>query len=328
MRNIVGIDVSKDKLDICWLRDAESRKKKSKSVKNHLKGHDEVHQWLIKNIGEQASDVLIVVEPTNVYHEALMYFLFEKGFNIFLANSGKAKQFSRSLNLTHKTDKSDAAMLAYYGHAQAGTLTLWQPEPKEIRQLKAMMRRLDALDKDLLREKSRRDASEMSVVSERVLQSLDDMIVVLEEEIKKLTQDIDNHINRHSHLKTNRKLLESIQGVGPVMSRELVYLFAAKSFKNARQVAAYLGLIPKQNESGKFKGRTTLSKVGPAKLRAKLYMAAIVASSYNPDIKAQRERLLKTGKTKMQALGAAMRKLVQICFGVVKHQSEYQPQIT
>ena len=328
MRHIVGIDVSKEKLDICWLRDANSRKKKSKSVKNNLKGHDEAHQWLLKNIKEDASDILIVVEPTNVYHEALVYFLFEKKFNIFMVNSGKAKKFAESLNLIHKTDKSDAAMLAFYGHAQAGTMTLWQPEPLAIRELKAMMRRLDALEKDLFRETNRRDASEISDTSERVLQSLNDMILVLEAEIKKLKQDIDEHINRYDNLKKNRALLESIQGIGPVMSRELVYLFAAKSFKSARQLAAYLGLIPRLNESGKLKGRTTLSKTGPTRLRAKLYMAAIVASTYNPDIKAQKNRLLKTGKTKMEALGAAMRKLAQICYGVVKHQSEYQPQVT
>ncbi|MBA6295518.1 IS110 family transposase, partial [Colwellia sp. MB02u-9] len=74
------------------------------------------------------------------------------------------------------------------------------------------------------------------------------------------------------------------------------------------------------------KGRTTLCKNGPGRIRAVLYMAAIVATKYNPDIKIQYERLLKAGKTKMQALGAAMRKLVQICFGVLKHQSEYRSQ--
>ena len=110
------------------------------------------------------------------------------------------------------------------------------------------------------------------------------------------------------------------------MARELVYLFAAKRFKTAKQVAAFVGLIPKLQESGKFKGYTKLSKQGPGRVRAKLYMAAVSATQHNPDIRAQRERLLKAGKTKMQALGDCMRKLVQICFGVVKNQSEYQPQ--
>ncbi|EGG92796.1 Il-IS_3, transposase [gamma proteobacterium IMCC1989] len=107
----------------------------------------------------------------------------------------------------------------------------------------------------------------------------------------------------------------------------MVYLFAAKSFVNAKQVAAYLGLIPRLNESGVFKGRTTLSKSGPSRVRAKLYLASVSASTHNHEIKAQRDRLLKAGKTKMQALCAAMRKLVQICFGVIKNQTEYQFQV-
>ena len=75
-------------------------------------------------------------------------------------------------------------------------------------------------------------------------------------------------------------------------------------------------------------GRTVLSKKGPSVIRAKLYMAAVVSTKWNPDIKAQYERLLSSGKTKMSALGAAMRKLVQICFGVVKNQTKYQPQVS
>lgn len=92
-------------------------------------------------------------------------------------------------------------------------------------------------------------------------------------------------------------------------------------------MAAYLGLIPRLNESGVFKGRTTLSKSGPSRVRAKLYLASVSASTHNHEIKALRDRLLKAGKTKMQALCAAMRKLVQICFGVIKNQTEYQVQV-
>jgi transposase len=111
------------------------------------------------------------------------------------------------------------------------------------------------------------------------------------------------------------------------MSRELVCLFASKRFTSARQAAAFLGLIPKIKESGTFKGRSMLSKNGSARLRAKLYMAAVVATTHNQDIRVQRDRLIKQGKTKMQAIGAAMRKLVQICFGVIKHQTKYRPQL-
>jgi transposase len=121
----------------------------------------------------------------------------------------------------------------------------------------------------------------------------------------------------------NRELLLSVPGIGAVMARELVYLFSAKKFTSAKQVAAYVGLIPRLNESGVLKGRSSLSKSGPARTWSKIFLAG----THNPDIKAQKVRLIHAGKTKMQALGAAMRKLIQIGFGVIKNQTRYQPQI-
>ena len=327
MSYFTGIDVSKEKFDIGWLRDVATGKKKTKVFKNTAQGHQQAADWLLKNIKTKAQEIVIVLEPTGVYHEALLYFLHNCGFKILLVNPGKAKKYAESINIIHKTDKLDALMLAYYGHAQRSKLMLWQPEAPEVRELKVMIRRLDALEKDLQREHNRQEASQVSLSSDRVIESLKSMIEALTAEIKRLQQDIDNHINRFPELKRNRELLESIKGIGSVMSRELVYLFASKKFKSAKQAAAYMGLIPKLRESGKLKGRTTLSKIGSARIRAKLYMAAVSASMHNPDIKAQKERLLKAGKTKMQALGAAMRKLIQICFGVIKHQTEYRLQL-
>ncbi len=118
----------------------------------------------------------------------------------------------------------------------------------------------------------------------------------------------------------------TIPGIGPVLSRCMLMVINSRQFTSPGQLAAYLGVIPKLVESGKFKGRSVLSKQGPSSVRAKLYMGAIVASRYNPDVLRQIDRLAENGKTKMQALGAAMRKLVHICFGVVKNQTEYSPQ--
>lgn len=323
-----GIDVSKDKIDIGWLRDSSSNKKKTKVFKNTSEGHQQAKDWFLKNIKAESEEIVVTLEPTNVYHEALMYFLHDCGFKVLLVNPGKAKKYAESINQIHKTDKSDAIVLARYGCAQFNHLELWQPEPEEVRELKVMIRRLGALEKDLQREKNRQEATLISLSSDRVVQSLKAMIEALEAEINCLQKDIDDYIDGIPHLKRNRQLLQSIKGIGPVMSRELVYLFSSKKFKNAKQAAAYLGLIPRLKESGKHKGRTTLSKMGDARIRAKLYMAAVSASTYNPDIKAQKARLLKAGKVKMQAIGAAMRKLIQICFGVIKHQTEYRPQLT
>lgn len=328
MKAFIGIDVGKEKLDVSWLRDVVKNKQKTKFLKNTIQGYQELVDWVLKNTGLEAQNIVITTEPTGTYSEPLMYFLYEQGFTLLHVNPGKAKQYANSLGLVHKTDKSDATMLARYGHDQQHSLSSWQPEPIEARELKAMVRRLEALEQDLQREKNRYEAAGFSGASARVTQSLKDMIAVLKAEIDKLKNEIDEHINRHPQLKKNRQLLESINGVGEVTSRIMVCLLACKRFKSAKQLASYLGLIPKHNESGKRTGKTTLSKERPGYIRAKLYMAAIVAGQHNTDIKAQKTRLLKQGKTKMQALGAAMRKLSQICFGVVKNQTEYQPQVS
>lgn len=110
-------------------------------------------------------------------------------------------------------------------------------------------------------------------------------------------------------------------------SRHLLTIIQPGRFSSAPQCAAYLGLIPVEHQSGdSVKGKPRLSTAGNGQIRAKLYMAAVVAIQHNETIKAQYNRLLKNGKCKMSALGAAMRKLTHVCYGVIKHQTEYCPQ--
>lgn len=324
----IGIDVSKEKVDLGWICDAAKNKVKTKVFANKVKDFEDISKWITKTTGVSPDEVLITLEPTGVYHEHLADYLGDHGFNIFLVNTGLAKKYAQAVGIVHKTDKSDALMLAYYGLAKAreGCVELWHPVPEEARRLNVLLRRLDALEKDLRREQNRLEASSNGISTPLVIESIENMISVLKDEIARLTGDIDDHIDRYPELKEKRELMSTINGVGPVVSREMTNLFANHVFKNAKQVAAYLGVIPKIKESGNWKGHTSLSKTGPSRLRAKLYMAAVVASTHNPDIKAQRDRLLANGKSKMQALGAAMRKLAQICFGVVKHQQSYLPQ--
>ena len=153
------------------------------------------------------------------------------------------------------------------------------------------------------------------------------MITALHNQKSALKAEIDRHIDSHPSLKKDRRLLESIPGIGPVISALMLAVIHSRNFERATQCSAFLGLNPVQCESGtSVYKRPRLSKKGDGQIRAKLYMAAIVATHHNPDIRRQYKRLLRNGKTKMSALGAAMRKLVQICFGVLKHQNKYQPQ--
>ena len=241
-----------------------------------------------------------------------------------IVNPGRVHDFARSLGSQHKTDKKDSVLLARFGALTRPDL--WEPERPEIRELKALLSRLSMLEKDLYREQSRQEQANISAASVVVVASIEGMIAQLQREIERVKQQIDRHIDDHPDLRKDRELLLSIPAVGEVLSRNLLALLHSRDFKNAGQVSAFIGLVPKIRQSGQWQGQSRLSKSGNGQIRAKMYLAAVVATRHNPDIRAQYERLLKAGKRKMQAIGAAMRKLVQICYGVLKHQSKYQPQ--
>jgi transposase len=326
MRSVIGIDVSKGKIDVLWLKDSVTLKAKSKGFENDRKGHAELVVWLSKHVARPLNELHVVMEATGIYHEALAYWLFDHGLEVSVINPAYARDFAKGLGIVHKTDKKDSLVLARYGAMVKPAA--WQPEAPAIRELKALIARIDALEMDLQREKNRLEKSDFTGSSAIVIESLHKMIDQLEAERIRLEKEMDDHIDRHPDLKEDLRLLRSIPGVGPVVSRVMVATLRSRPFETASECAAFLGVIPKLKESGIFRGRTSLSKKGPSKVRAKLYMAAIVASQHNPDIKAQKERLLMKGKNKMQALGAAMRKLVHQCFGVLKHQTEYCLQAT
>lgn len=323
--NVIGIDVSKDKLDCAWLR--EQDKVKTKVIANRQAGWQELLDWSLKNTGLMLSDLHFVMEATGVYHEQLATFLYDKGAKVSVANPAQVKFYAQGLGVRNKNDKKDSVVLARFGLKEQPAL--WQPEAQEIRILKALLARFDGIEKDLQREKNRQEKASVSLAPEEVCHSLNLMIEHLESEKARLEKLIEEHINKHNKLKENKALLESIPAVGNVIATRMLMVIGSRQFDNAHQCAAYLGLVPVQHESGSsIKARAKLSKAGNPIIRAKLYMAAVVAIRYNPDIKTQYERLTSKGKSKMSALGAAMRKLVHICFGVLKHQQPYQPQTT
>jgi len=325
MNYYVGIDVAKDKIDCLWLRDTTSLKVKTKVLPNTLAGFEQLKTWLEKNMTHHLDTIYVSLEATGIYHEALAYALHGMGIKVSVINPAFVRDFAKSLGVRSKTDKKDSMVLARYGAMT--TPRLWEPEAEEVRVLKALLARLNALEADLQRELNRLEKAEISRSSEAVIESIELMVNQLKSESQRVEKQIDDHIDQHPGLKKDRERLQSIPGIGQVVSREMIAVLRSRQFTQASQAAAFMGLVPRLWESGKMKGRTTLCKNGPSRIRAKLYMAAIVAKQHNPDIKAQYDRLIKAGKAKMQALGAAMRKLVQICFGVLKHQCEYQPQL-
>lgn len=322
---IIGIDVSKTKLDCLWIRNLQTMKLKSKILPNTTAGHKALLAWAVQQTGKGASDLHFVMEATGVYHEALAHALHDAGAQVSVVNPARIRSFAKSLGTQSKNDKKDSVVIARFGMTQCPLL--WEPELIEIRQLKALLARWDAVKQDIQREKNRMEKAIISGVSGEVRASIDTVRSHLEAEKRRLESLINDHMNNHPGLKNDRELLESIPGVGPVIAHQMVAVIRSRPFLQARQCAAFLGLVPIEKQSGtSVYSPPRLSKHGDSRVRAKLYMAAVVAIRHNPDIRLQYQRLLKNGKSKMSAIGAAMRKLVQICFGVLKHQVPYVPQ--
>jgi transposase len=320
---IIGIDVSKDKLDCFWLKDAERCTGKSKVFRNTTSDFPALVNWMVTQTGEVPGQLHVVMEATGVYHEALAYALHAAGLQVSVVNPAWVRDYAKGLGVRTKTDKQDSQVLARLGAREP--LRRWQPEPVEIRTLKALLARYEMVKRDHRRELNRLEKAKITQVSEIVLESIHTLLAELEKEQTRLEKLIRQHIDQHPTLKQDRALLESIPGIGPVVSALMLAVLRSHTFRSAGQCAAFLGLVPVQHESGSsVRNPARLSKAGDATVRAKLYMAAVVAIQHNPDIRRHYQRLLKNGKSKMAALGAAMRKLVHICFGVLKHQKTYQ----
>jgi len=318
----LGMDVAKAKLDCCLLLDEASGKRKTKVVSNTKSGIVDLLAWVAKqNVSPEALHV--VMEGTGVYHEQAALALADAGVTVSIVNPAQVKDFGRGLAVRTKTDGVDSLVLARYGALLKPKA--WVPPAPEARILQALLARRVAIAQDLQRERNRQEKADATDTPDRIQKSLADSIVFLVKQLAELQQVIDEHIDKHPDLQKDMALLQSIPAVGPQVGGNMLSVMHSHHFNSAEQLAAYLGLVPVERQSGSsVLGRARLSKAGPARIRAVLYMAAIVATRCNPHVKAIYERLLARGKSKMSALGAAMRKLVHLCFGVLKTQQPYE----
>jgi len=321
----LGIDVSKAKLDCCLLLNLEDGKRKTKCVPNTTRGFSDLLRWVDKQ-GVARSDVRVLMEGTGVYHTPAATALSDAQVSVSILNPARVRDYAKSMGVQTKNDKADSIVIALYGAKHPEKLIVWQAPSPQARTLQALLARREALERDLQRERNRKEKAAFVDTPQRITESLEQSIAFIKEQIKKLSKDIDQHIKRNPELKEDLTLLTSIPAVGPKTGLQMLSILHHHLFKRAEQLSAYIGLNPVEYTSGSsvFR-RPHLSKAGPGKVRATLYMAAVVATRHNPVIKALYERLIARGKSKMSALGAAMRKLVHLCFGVLKNRTPFNP---
>jgi len=263
------------------------------------------------------------MEPTGRYGEQLAYFLYDQGHPVSVVNPSCIKNYGRSKLKRTQNDKIDALLIATYCQKEAPSL--WQPLSKESRELHAMSRELQRL-KDLLAQEKTRLKSGTHIAA--VLSSMESRINFLEAQIVAIETEIDSHIENTSKLRKQRKLLVSIPGIGePTANALLAEIPDIHRFKGVRQLVAFAGLVPSERSSGTMRGQTRLSKVGSTRIRKLLYFPVVSGKRYNPVIIDFCNRIEATGKNKMVAIGAAMRKLLHIIYGVLKSEKAFNAKL-
>ncbi len=260
------------------------------------------------------------LEATSTYGEAVAEFLVEQGHTVSIVNPARIKEFAVSELSRSKTDKADAQLIVRF--LMALRPEPWQPPAPEIKQLQLLLRRVEALQQMIVQERNR-----LETITTALRESIQLHIDYLQQDVERIKQQIQDHFDQYPELKQRRELLVSIPGIGEQTAATLLAeIVHWRVFDSPRQLAAYAGLTPRERSSGSsVRGKSGLSRVGNRRLRKALYMPAMAARRCNPLIVPLCERLLKKGKAKKQVIGAVMRKLLHLVYGVLKSGRPFDP---
>lgn len=320
----IGCDVSKKTLDLACNKGPKVRKFEELKVLNHLIGWEQLILWIESHHQTDRSSNCVVMEATGVYHLPVAAYLSTAGFKVIICNPGRSADYARSQNQINKSDSLDARSLQRYG-SRLEKIHWFIPDTLEISQLKSLLSLLDQLDKDIMRWHNRQEKATYQNPHAKVLMAAKRQLSNLQREADRTQKAIDELVQGDAQLRRNQQLMCSIKGIGVKTSQQLLPLLQGERFESARQLAAFLGLTPCHRTSGtSLKSPGQLSGRGNARLRAKLYMPALSALTYNQELRAFYNTLLDRGKTPKQAITAVMRKLVHLCYGVVKNQTLYR----
>lgn len=323
---ILGIDVSKSKLDCHLIPDessttasrsrASSRKRGSsfkvyrRTVPNTEAGLRKLLEWMKSKRVEHAH---VCLEPTSTYHELALEELSTDHW-VSVVNARAVRHFADAMELTDKTDRIDAMVLAEFCRARRPVAT--RPLTESERELRELSRRRTTLVQQGQQEANRLE----NVRSKLARSSIQRTLKMLVKERAKIEAAINTIIQQNDELRKRAADYQSVQGVGPVVSATvLAEVPDLPNFDSGPQAAAYLGLVPRTRQSGSSLDRPGgITKRGNSRVRAVLYMAAIVGMKTDPVLREFAERLRKSGKKPKVIIVAVMRKIVHILYGIAK----------
>jgi transposase len=317
-RAIVGIDVAKAKVDVALKLPAG--KWKTKVVVNSPAGFAELRAWLAKHGVDRAH---VCMEATGVYWERIAEDLSDHGFAVSVTNPAQIKAFAGALGVRTKTDAVDAKVIAEF--CASANPRVWVAAPRSVRRLRALVGRREALVELRTQESNRLEVA----ATEEVRRSIEEVIAHLQTQIQQIEKQIKQDVDDDPTLREQRDLLASIPGIGDgTAAMFLAHYGGPLRFDKTRQAVAFAGLDTRKHESGSsVNGKPRLSKQGHSSIRRALYMPAVTAMSRTAWGKAFSQRLLAAGKPKKLILGALMRKIVAIAYGVLKSGVPFNPAV-
>ena len=309
----LGIDISKQTLDCCHMTGGFFYARK---YRNDERGYKELAEYLSEY---PKDEVRICCEATGRYYEAMAEYLHGLGYHIAVENPRKIKGFGVAVLQRSKTDKQDAELIARY--CKAVEPRAWQPLAAEQKELRELVRYIGRLKRQRAAEKVK-----LAESSEAVRNSILNILAVIDSEIRNMRQALREFYRKRETLKEESRRLQTIKGVGEYAAAAIqTVLHDGHGFETAAQFVAYLGLDPKQHQSGtSVRGRSRISKVGSSEMRAALYMPAVVAYSRGGFPRLVRN-MTANGKRPMQIIAAIMRKLAVVAFAIVKDKTIFDP---
>ena len=304
---VVGIDVSKDRLDVHVAPGGEAF-----FVSNDTAGAEAL---AVRLAGLGAA--LVALEATGGFETLAASTLAAAGMPVAVVNPAQVRSFADALGKRAKTDPIDAAVIARFAAASGiKAKPLADEQTRLFADLVARRRQIMAM---IVAEEARRKRA----AARQLKRSIERLLIALRRELKSLDADLDGHVRASPAWRTKEDLLSSVPGIAKGISRTLIAELPELGSLDRKQIASLAGLAPFTRQSGKWRGKSFICG-GRTSVRAALFMGALVASQHNPVLKAFRDRLVAAGKPKIVAIIATARKLLTILNAIIRDQKPWQ----
>jgi len=324
----IGVDVGKESLVVQVMhRPGEGKifKTESTSWSNHRIGYRKLFSWL-KQEEIFCGESRMVMEATGLYWKRAAQFFYEKGFEIWVVNAHRMHAYGQSHGIQGKTDRSDARIIAHYGHH--GTGHPWIPDAPEIGELRSLIRHREDVLKSLVQLRNQKESWQQDTQgASEVKSSLEWMIKGLKKQVSQLDKAIHKRLVETPQWKDLVDILDTIPGLGDIsIAWLLVETKKFQRFPNPHALASYAGVVPHPYQSGtSVKHKDHISNTCQRSLRSVLYMAGVCAIRVNPLLKEFYLRLRQRHKPFKVALIAVVHKLLRILFALVRNHQPFCP---